>query len=262
MVRVAPVPPSLPAPVAALAADLAGLPGAVAVVLGGSRAAGTHRPDSDWDLGLYYRASERAFDPQDVRSLGYQGHVSELGEWGPIVHGGAWLTIEGQPIDVLFRELDTIERWLGDARHGNFEVLAQNGSIVGAPTYLPVGELAVCRPITGNVPRPDFPERLAAAAPGRWEGRAGVSLLFARSHAGAEDVTCCSGMLAEAVLCVAHARLAQRREWVLGEKGLVHRAGLDQVQRLLACPGATRTELLATVGTVSEMLDTTALRIR
>jgi predicted nucleotidyltransferase len=45
---------SLTAPVAELAADLAGLPGVVAVVLGGSRAAGTHRPDSDWDLGLYY----------------------------------------------------------------------------------------------------------------------------------------------------------------------------------------------------------------
>jgi predicted nucleotidyltransferase len=37
----------LPAPVAKLAADLAGLPGAVAVVLGGSRATGTHRAGSD-----------------------------------------------------------------------------------------------------------------------------------------------------------------------------------------------------------------------
>lgn len=29
--------------------------GVVAVALGGSRARGTHRPDSDVDLGLYYR---------------------------------------------------------------------------------------------------------------------------------------------------------------------------------------------------------------
>ncbi|MFT3889855.1 MAG: nucleotidyltransferase domain-containing protein [Arachnia sp.] len=34
----------------ALAEDLAGVPGVVAVVLGGSRARGTHRPDSDVDL--------------------------------------------------------------------------------------------------------------------------------------------------------------------------------------------------------------------
>ena len=37
------------------AADLlAGLPGVLAVTLGGSRAAGTARPDSDWDFAVYY----------------------------------------------------------------------------------------------------------------------------------------------------------------------------------------------------------------
>ncbi|MGH3294070.1 MAG: nucleotidyltransferase domain-containing protein, partial [Trebonia sp.] len=34
---------------------LAGLPGVRAVTLGGSRAEGTHRPDSDWDFSVYYR---------------------------------------------------------------------------------------------------------------------------------------------------------------------------------------------------------------
>jgi predicted nucleotidyltransferase len=38
----------------ALAARLAAVDGVVGVVLGGSRARGTHRPDSDYDLGLYY----------------------------------------------------------------------------------------------------------------------------------------------------------------------------------------------------------------
>jgi predicted nucleotidyltransferase len=69
--------PALPAPVATLATDLAGLPGAVAVVLGGSRATATHRPDSDWDLGVYYRGSQRPLDPDDVRRLRHRGHVSE-----------------------------------------------------------------------------------------------------------------------------------------------------------------------------------------
>ena len=43
--------PKLPTVVAALATELAGLPGAVGVVLGGSRALGTQRPDSE-DLGV------------------------------------------------------------------------------------------------------------------------------------------------------------------------------------------------------------------
>lgn len=35
---------------------LAALPTVRAVTLGGSRAQGTHGPDSDWDLAVYYRA--------------------------------------------------------------------------------------------------------------------------------------------------------------------------------------------------------------
>ncbi|HEY6779522.1 MAG TPA: nucleotidyltransferase domain-containing protein, partial [Thermoleophilaceae bacterium] len=213
--------PRLPSHVAALATELAGLPGALAVVLGGSRATGTERPDSDWDLGVYYRGSRRPVAPDDLRRLGYEGTVSELGEWGPIMHGGAWLTIDGTPVDVLFRDLDTVERWLDQARQGRFEVLSQNGYVVGAPTYMPVGELASCQPISGELPRPGVPDALAATAAERWRGRAGAALMFAQSHAGATDVVCCAGMLAQAVLCVAHARLAERREWVLNEKSLV-----------------------------------------
>ncbi|KAE9929904.1 nucleotidyltransferase domain-containing protein, partial [Escherichia coli] len=40
--------------VAELVPRLVELPGVVSVVLGGSRATNTHRPDSDWDLGVYY----------------------------------------------------------------------------------------------------------------------------------------------------------------------------------------------------------------
>jgi predicted nucleotidyltransferase len=218
---------SLTAPVARLAAELAGLPGAAAVVLGGSRATGTHRPDSDWDLGLYYRG---AFEPEQLRRLGHEGHVSEVGEWGPIMNGGAWLTLEGTPVDVLFRDLDRVDDWLEDTREGRFEVLTQNGYVVGAPTYLPVGELALCRPIAGELPRPGFPDALAETAPVRWRGRASVCLMFAHSHT---DAVASTGMLAQAALCVAHARLAERREWVLNEKRLIECAELDAVGPLI-----------------------------
>jgi hypothetical protein len=171
------------------------------VVLGGSRAAGTERPDSDWDLGLYYRGSA-PIDPAGVRALGHPGQVSELGEWGPIVHGGAWLTVDGTAVDVLFRDLDVVERRLADAEQGRYEVLVQNGYVVGAPTYLSAGELATCRPVAGaELPRPAFPERLAAEASRRWSGRATVSLMFAEIHARTGDAVCCAGMLVDATLC-------------------------------------------------------------
>jgi predicted nucleotidyltransferase len=234
---------ALQEPVARLAGELAGLPGAVAVALGGSRATGAHRPDSDWDLGLYYRSS---FEPAELRRLGHEGQVSELGEWGPIVNGGAWLSVGGIPVDVLFRDLDTIERWIEQAEQGRFEILTQNGYLAGAPTYVPVGELALCKPIHGDLPRPEFSHALAEEATRRWTGRAQVSLMFAGMHAeGVASV----GMLAHAVMCAAHARLADRREWVMNEKGLVERAGLESVQ-------------LRGVDAVSEALGIEPLRTR
>lgn len=253
---------SLPSAVAGLADALSGLPGVEAVVLGGSRATGTHRPDSDWDLGVYYRASRGSFDPARVRALGHPGQVSKLGEWGPVVHGGAWLTVDGTPVDVLFRDLDLVEGWMADAQDGRFEVLTQTGYIVGAPTYLPVGELAICRPIAGDVPRPAFPAPLAASAPARWGGRASVSLMFARGYAEARDSVCCAGMLIDAALCTAHARLAQRREWVLNEKRLLHRAGLDEIEALVALTTAPGTTLGAAVAAVEGALETVALSAR
>jgi predicted nucleotidyltransferase len=255
-------PPPLPDAVAALAGELAALPGAVAVALGGSRATGTARPDSDWDLGVYYRASRRALDPADVRALGHEGHVSELGEWGPVVHGGAWLTVGGLPVDVLFRDLDRVEAAMVDASRGAFAIVAQNGHVAGAPTYLPVGELALCRPLAGELPRPTFGRRLGRAARERWAGQARVALMFALGHARGGDPVGCAGALAVACLSAAHGRMAAVRTWVLGEKRLVRRAGLEAVEPLLAVPGATADELTATVRAVGEALGLDALSPR
>jgi hypothetical protein len=56
--------------------------------LGGSRAEGTSRPDSDWDFSLYYRGQ---FEPQALRDVGWPGAVSEIGGWGGgVFNGGAW----------------------------------------------------------------------------------------------------------------------------------------------------------------------------
>lgn len=244
----------LPAHVATLAAELGRLPGAAAVVLLGSRATGTGGPGSDWDLGLYYRGSGPRFDPGEVRGLGYDGHVSGLGEWGPVMDGGAWLTLAGTPVDVLFRDLDVVEHRVREAERGRFEIVAQNGCVAGAPTYVSVGELATCRPLAGDVPRPGFPAPLAAAAWERWRAQARVRLMFAGQHARGGDAVACAGMLAGAVLCAAHARLAERREWALTEKRLVARAGLDAAQPLLAAMGATAAELAGAAEAVAAVL--------
>jgi hypothetical protein len=80
---------------------LGGLPGVQAVTLGGSRAQGTHRPDSDWDFSVYYRGT---FEPGHIRALGWPGEVFPVGGWGGgVFNGGAWLTVDGRRADVHYR---------------------------------------------------------------------------------------------------------------------------------------------------------------
>jgi len=225
------------------AADrLAALPTVRAVALGGSRAQGTHRPDSDWDLAVYYRGS---FDPADLRALGWEGEVSEVGGWGGgVFNGGAWLTVDGRRVDVHYRDLTVVERELAEAEEGRFRVEPLLFHLAGIPSYLVVAELAINRVLRGELPCPDaYPEKLRRSAAERWHGTARATLAYARAnHAPKGNLTELAGALAVAAVQAGHGVLAGRGEWVTNEKRLLERAGLrridDIVAGLRAEPGA------------------------
>ncbi|WP_416967266.1 nucleotidyltransferase domain-containing protein [Streptomyces sp. 4F14] len=216
---------------------LAALPGVRAVALGGSRAQGTGRPDSDWDLAVYYRG---AFDPADLRATGWPGEVSEIGGWGGgVFNGGAWLDIEGRRVDVHYRDLDVVERALAHAREGRYEVEPLLFHLAGIPTYLIVAELAVNRVLRGHAPRPDgYPEKLRTAASTRWYDTARATLAYARAaHASEGRWTEALGAIAVAAAQTGHAVLAARGEWVTNEKRLLERAGLRDVDGIVRGAG-------------------------
>jgi hypothetical protein len=125
-----------------LAERLGALEGVVAVVLGGSRGRNAHQPDSDWDFGLYYRGT---IDPDAIRALGYSGTVVAPGGWTYPMNGGAWLTVEGQKVDVLYRDLHDVERWIDETERGRWELYRMPGYLCGMPSYALVAELALCR---------------------------------------------------------------------------------------------------------------------
>ena len=158
-----------------VAERLAALPGVRAVALGGSRAQGTQRPDSDWDFAIYYRGD---FQPDDLRGVGWEGEVSEIGGWGGgVFNGGAWLTVDGRRVDVHYRDLDVVERELAEAERGRVRWEPLMFHLAGIPTYLVVAELAVNQVLRGTAPRPDrYPEALRKAAPEMWWGRASGTL--------------------------------------------------------------------------------------
>ncbi|MET8979894.1 nucleotidyltransferase domain-containing protein [Streptomyces sp. NPDC004539] len=213
----------------AVADRLAALPTVRAVALGGSRAQGTERPDSDWDVAVYYRG---AFDPGELRAIGWPGEVSEVGGWGGgVFNGGAWLSVEGRRVDVHYRDLDVVERELAQAREGRYRVEPLLFHLAGIPTYLVVAELAVNRVLRGETPRPDgYPDKLRTTARARWYDAAKATLDYARAaHAPARRWTEALGAIAVAATQTGHAVLAARGEWVTNEKRLLERAGLRDV---------------------------------
>ncbi len=234
-----------------LVRSLASIPGVVAVTLGGSRARGEARPDSDWDFGLYYRGQMHA---HAIRALGYEGHVVEPGEWGRLMNGGGWLRVNGQRVDVLYRDLDFVEQWVEEAQQGRFEVDNVAGHIVGLSTYVLAGELALGKVLAGELPRPSFPDALRRSAPSWWEGHAAFSLFYADTYAARGEVVACAGSVARAVMAASHARLAERGEWILNEKGLVQRAGLIEAEEILAHAGTGPEELTRVVDRIRLLL--------
>ena len=229
------------APVRELAEQLMEIPGVVAVTLGGSRAGGVIHPDSDWDFGLYYRDAIRA---DDVRALGFDGTVVEPGAWGRLVNGGAWLTVEDQRVDLLYRDLDVVQHWLDEGEAGRYEVDQVEGYLAGMATYVLAGELALAELLAGELPRPGFPDALRQAAPGRWRRSAGFSLAIADTAAARHDVVSCAGLLAKAAIEAAQAALAERGQWALNEKAIVRRAALGtRVAGIIAAPGDRPFEL-------------------
>jgi len=213
-----------------LAQRLAQIPGVVAVSLGGSRAAGTHRDDSDWDFGLYYRDT---IDPDDVRALGWPGQVFAPGEWGRLVNGGAWLQVDGVSVDLIYRDLDEVLAWTAEAEQGRFEIQREVGYVAGIATYVLAGELAINETLVGELPRPSFPDRLRQTAPALWYRLAAGALATGEVHADRGDRVAALANLSQAVLATAQGRLAAAGQWALNEKQIIARAGLTDVQTLI-----------------------------
>jgi hypothetical protein len=208
-----------------LAERLQAIPGVIAVTLGGSRARGAERADSDWDFGLYYRGH---LDTNHLRTWGHPGTVVEPGEWGRLMNGGAWWTFDGVKVDVLYRDLDVVQGWVMLAEQGRFEIDPLLGHLAGWPTYALAGELALGRQLTGPpLPRPVFPPALRELAPPTWRWRAEFHRTYVEGHLARGDERAAAAVQTRADLEEAHARLAERGEWVLNEKGMLARAGLD-----------------------------------
>jgi hypothetical protein len=166
-------------------------------------------------------------DTDAVRALRWEGEVTEPGAWAYPMNGGAWLTIESQKVDLLYRDLDDVEGWVTRGERGEWELYRVPGCLAGFPSYSLAAELALGRVLMGSLPRPAFPAALSRSVPRRWRWEARFALDHAEAHARRGDTAACIGKCAYAILASAHARLAEAGEWTINEKGLAKRAGLQ-----------------------------------
>ncbi|NMO02461.1 nucleotidyltransferase domain-containing protein [Gordonia sp. TBRC 11910] len=209
------------------------LPGVCAVALGGSRASGTARDDSDWDFGLYYRGE---FDPDDLRAVGWPGEIFDVGAWGGgIFNGGAWLRIDGRKVDIVYRDLVVVDHELGEAAAGRFHWEPLMFHLAGIPSYLVLAELSVNRVLRGEpLPKPDFAAPLRERASQLWRGNADLTLGYLENYyAPRGQVGEAAATLVTAAMQTAHAVLAERGEWAVNEKRLIDRAGLRGIDDIV-----------------------------
>lgn len=217
-----------------MAAALTAVDGVVGVLLGGSRARGAHTPDSDWDLGVYYRGDVDVpgLAALAARFTGAPVEVAGPGGWGPWVDGGAWLTVDGTAVDWILRDLDRVKRVWAQCRDGRYEIGVQPGHPLGfwSPCYPgevalgrvladPGGELRALRAETAVYPDALRGPLVEAA----WEAEFCVAI--ARKSAKKGDVTHVALCLARAFGILAQSLHAYEGVWCLNEKGAVAAAG-------------------------------------
>jgi len=213
-----------------LAERLAEVQGVVAVALGGSRAQGTERPHSDWDFGLYH---EDTIDPDEIHALGYPSTIVAPGEWAYPMNGGAWLSIEGQKVDIHYRDLDDVRRWTEEAGQGCWSCTGCRVICVACrrTPSSPNSRSAGCS--SEAYPGPSSPNASGRSTPGRWRWEAGFALQPADAPCSSRRCRSVSREVVVRDLGRSTRAICERREWVTSEKHLAEQAELADAEKLL-----------------------------
>lgn len=207
------------------------------MVLGGSRGRGTADPASDYDIGLYYEAGA----PLDVEELQRaiaplvddpSSAVTRIGEWGPWINGGGWLTIGGAKVDLLYRDLGRVREVIAEARQGRISMNYQPGHPHGFCSVIWMGEVATCQPLHDPLGRVadlknetwPYPETLRDALIARFGWEVNFAISNAEKAALRAEQTHVAGCAYRALCCMAQVLFALNGRYLINEKGAVPEA--------------------------------------
>jgi predicted nucleotidyltransferase len=240
--------------------DLKRVQGVRAIVLGGSYAAGTQRADSDIDIGLYYD-EEQPLDIAHIRSIAAALNdtpdftVTDLGGWGPWVNGGAWLDIQGQRVDFLYRNIDFVSSTLAECNQGIVRSDYWQQPAYGFHSFMYCTETAICRPLYDpdavierlKAQIVNYPPLLKQSISKTFLWSARFTLDNTYKPAGRGEVYLVTGCLARTIHALVLVLYALNETWYLSEKRLAADLAAFSIQpenflaRIYALLGATGT---------------------
>lgn len=211
--------------------------GLAGVVLGGSRGRGTASPISDYDIGLYYEPAT----PLDVTALDLAiaplrddpaSTVTRIGDWGPWINGGGWITIGGMKVDLLYRDLGAVRAVISEAKVGHITMHYQPGHPHGFCSSIWMGEVATCQPLydpyelIGQLKSETwpYPPALRDAVIKRFAWEVGFAIENAEIAVGRGEGTHIAGCAYRALCCVAQVLFALNDRYLINEKGSIAEA--------------------------------------
>ncbi|WP_080875222.1 nucleotidyltransferase domain-containing protein [Oceanobacillus timonensis] len=215
--------------------ELDGLPGVVGIVLGGSRARGTHSSDSDIDIGIYYDES-KGFNTNDIEKSALNLNdekkehlITSLGEWGEWINGGGWLVVQGYHVDLIFRDIKRVSKVIDDCLSGLVSIHYQTGHPHGYLNVMYMGELAICNVLSDsedtlgelkNKTEP-YPEKIKEAMVKYFSFEASFSLMFMESNANKDDISYVMGHCFRSISCLNQVIFAKNKVYCINEKKAV-----------------------------------------
>ncbi|KQB94704.1 DNA polymerase [Geobacillus sp. PA-3] len=214
-----------------VAEKLSCLPFIEGVVLGGSRARGTHEEDSDIDFGIYYNAE--LFDLNAMNQVAAEldderrsNLVFPPGAWGKWVNGGGWLVINGYHVDFILRDIKRMEQIIKETEQGMVTADYQTGHPHGYISAMYRGELAISKILYAKDETfcqlkkraETYPAALRKSLIDFFMFEAEFSLLFVKKNVKANDKYYIAGHVFRMISCLNQVIFACNHAYCINEK--------------------------------------------